>query len=36
MDLLFVEMEGFTEAFQDYFPTDDHYQKLQSFMAQNP
>ena len=35
MNLLFVEMVGFTEDLPDYFPTDEHYQKFQTFLMKN-
>jgi len=35
VNLLFVEMVGFTEDLPDYFPTDEHYQKLQTFLMKN-
>lgn len=35
MNLLFVEMVGFTEDLPDYFPTDEHYQHFQTFLMKN-
>lgn len=35
MNLLFVEMVGFTEDLADYFPTDEHYHKFQTFLMKN-
>lgn len=35
MNLLFVEMVGFTEDLPDYFPTDEHYHKFQAFLMKN-
>jgi len=35
VNLIFVEMVGFTEDLPDYFPTDEHYQEFQTFLMKN-